>query len=307
MSKNIPHPQPHWLAILALALALDALGSGRALGQFRTDGPDFFRQPPILPRSLFLLDPSDQSPLSPLLKQDPSRVRLPGMQPGFLWGPPGLDSDDELAADPMQSSVTTPNNVNIPLQVNLGADNPYFDLRRPGDPGGVGYYRLHTQYQLYEDQRTGCSIAMQAVTPAGLDNDGVANGRTTISPAFGLFHTLDDGTVIQGFVGKHVHAGTGWTENFGSHIRYGAAVQRPLTDLAGDSVQGCYLFLEALGRYRYQVSENDWAGRPLTWEVLPGVHWRLSDSMWLSGAYVLPIKTLHSDSGLWQITCSWQF
>jgi hypothetical protein len=302
--SNSSYRQARWLAILVLALGFAAVDTRPVLGQFITDGNDFFRQPPVLPRSLFVLDANDQQSLSPSLRSDQSRVRLPGMQPGFLWGPPGLDSDDDPAVDPMQSGV---NNLNIPLQVNLGADNPYFDLRRRGDPGGVGYYRLHTQYQLYDSQRTGCCLAMQAVTPAGLDADGVANGRTTISPAFGLFHTLDDGTVIQGFVGKHVHAGTGWTENFGSHIHYGAAVQRPLTDLAGDSAQGCYLFLEALGRYRYQFSENDWAGRPLSWEVLPGVHWRLSDSMWLSGAYVVPIKTPRSDSGLWQITCSWQF
>ena len=126
-----------------------------------------------------------------------NRIQLFRIVPGFLSDPVGLDSDDPRDA--------TPNDGPDWLQVSMGNYNPYFDIRRPGDPGDVGYYKLHSQIQVFDTGATGLTVALQAVTPAGLDQDGVQDGPTVVSPALSLFHTLDDGTGIQGFIGKNMN------------------------------------------------------------------------------------------------------
>ena len=76
------------------------------------------------------------------------------------------------------------------MSVAAGNDNPYFDFRQRNDPGGIGYTRVSTQMQLFDTTRTACSVGLQAVTPAGLQCDGVADkmGTTVVSPAVSLFH-----------------------------------------------------------------------------------------------------------------------
>ena len=75
------------------------------------------------------------------------------MPTGFLCDPLGIDPDnDPPAAD---ADATAPvggslDSVNLPVQFGMGSDNPFFDFRRPGDPGGVGYYKVHTQLQLFD-------------------------------------------------------------------------------------------------------------------------------------------------------------
>jgi hypothetical protein len=59
--------------------------------------------------------------------------------------------------------------------------------------------------------------------------------------------------------------------------------------------QGLYVFLQALGRYQYEADAR--TGRAANWDLVPGVHFRLSDKCWMSlGA---------SRNGLF--TCSWRF
>jgi hypothetical protein len=291
-----------WPGRLALGLALLVLWATGATAQDPSwEIPDWSRDP-VLPRDLDRL--SRCSPGMDTCINRPHRIRLFRIQPAFLSDPLGLDQDDPTPPD-LKDFGPAPTEVDSSLarlQAAMGNDNPFFDFQRPGDIGGVGFYRVHSQVQLFDSPSTGCSLGLQAVTPAGLEFDGLADGPTVVTPGFSLFHALDDGTAFQGFVGKNVHLSPGWSKNLGRSLQYGMAVQRPLTD-GREGVGNFYVFVEALGRYRYDGG----AGPSAVWEVLPGLHWRLADNWWLSGGVILPVNTPRADSGLWQFTCSMRF
>ncbi len=229
-----------------------------------------------------------------------NRIRLFGMTPGFLSDPIGLSDPDEPAADAAADAGPDW------LTVSMGPDNPFFDLRRPGDPGGVGYYRLHTQVQLFDSPNTGCTVTFQAVKPAGRDNNGLEDGPTVVSPAVSLFHSLDDGTAIQGFVGKNLNLSPSWAGPLDQSVQYGMAVQRPLLSAGPDGSGGLFVFVEALGTYRTDGAPPA-VGAPNGLEVLPGLHWQMAPNWWMSGGVVLPMNTTPTSVNQWQITCSFQF
>jgi hypothetical protein len=226
------------------------------------------------------------------------------MMPGFLSDPVGLDQDDGTS-DPLTPTDPSPDWIGVAM----GNDNPFFDIRRPGDPGGVGYYRVHTQVQLFDSPKTGCTFGLQAVTPAGLEADGVADGQTVVSPALALFHSLDDGTSFQGFVGKNVNLSGGQPGDRLRHSwQYGVAVHRPIgTEEVG--FNNIFFFVEALGRYRYDTpATTTISGPPHVLEVLPGLQWKMSDTWWISGGLVLPVNgSTNLNANSWQITCAIQF
>jgi hypothetical protein len=286
---------------LGLVLLLLWASPGRAQGP-SWDTPDWSREP-LLPRDLVWLSRPGSSD-SPAVRAN--RIRLFRIQPGFLSDPVGLDLDDPTPADPKMDTPSSPEiDVGPRVSATMGNDNPFFDFQRPGDVGGVGFFRMHSQVQLFDNQTTGCALGLQAVTPAGLEYDGLPDGPTVVSPAFSLFHTLDDGTAFQGFVGKNVHCSSGWSKNLHRSVQYGMAVQRPLTD-PRDGLGNFYVFVEALGRYHYDSSTA--TGPPAVWEVLPGLHWRVADNWWLSGGVIVPVTPApRSDTGLWQFTCSVRF
>ena len=66
-----------------------------------------------------------------------NRIRLFRITPGFLSDPVGLTDPDEQAApdDPADPAPDW-------LTVTMGPDNPFFDLRRPGDPGASAITRF---------------------------------------------------------------------------------------------------------------------------------------------------------------------
>src|SRR5207302_168063 len=106
------------------------------------------------------------------------RFRLFRMMPGFLSDPPGLDSgDDQLApGEPSSSLLSNKDTESVArIQVALGGDNPFFDYRWRGDPGGVGYYRMHSQLQLLDSGSTSLCLNCQAFTPAGLESGGAGD------------------------------------------------------------------------------------------------------------------------------------
>ena len=270
---------------------------GRARAE---DFIDWGREP-ILPSNLsFDPDPGANS--------RPNRIRLFRITPGFLSDPVGLSDVD----DPLSSAASDPNPTPTAdattdwLTVTMGNDNPFFDLRRPGDPGGVGYYKVHGQVQLLDSPNTGCTVALQAVTPAGRENNGVDDGPTVLSPQFSLFQSLDDGTAIQGFVGKHVNCNPRWTSQLDQAVQYGMALQRPVVTSRPDRGGSVYVFVEALGRYHYDTTT---AATPLSaLDVLPGLQWQLGPNWWMSGGLVVPMtSTDRIESNQWQITCSFQF
>lgn len=258
---------------------------------------------PILPSNLSF-DPDPDAGANARL----NRIRLFRITPGFLSDPVGLTDADPLSSTAANDPNPTPtaDAATDWLTVTMGNDNPFFDLRLPGDPGGVGYYKVHSQVQLLDSPDTGCAVALQAVTPAGRENNGVDDGPTVLSPQFSLFHSLDDGTAVQGFVGKNVNCNPRWANQLDQSVQYGMALQRPVVESRPDRGGNVYVFVEALGRYHYDTAT---AASPLSaWDVLPGVHWQLAPNWWVSGGLVVPMtSTDRTESNQWQITCSFQF
>ena len=249
--------------------------------------------PPLLP-----FYPTGLKDPSALASNQPSRIRLFDMMPGFLWEPTGLDTDEP-------TNTAEPDDGPNWLQVSAGNDNPFFDLRQPFDPGGVGYYRLYSQMQLFDSSSTACSLGLQGYTPAGRDSYGVVNGPTVFSPSFSVFHDLGGGMAIQGFAGRNMNLNSAMAGQPHQGVRYGVALQRPLGEAWGLEQKNVYFFVETLGRF-HPAGPNT-AGPVSTLDVLPGIHWRLTDTWWLSSGVSVPIMQTPDSSRLWQITCSFRF
>src|SRR5437016_857908 len=137
--------------------------SGAAWGQPPSETPAEFWQPPALLPLLQPLTWVSASTTPPSVPAPEPRFRLFRVQPGFLNEPVGLDSDDPptdtaagmIAPDPDGDFFSR-------LEVAIGIDNPFFDFRSRYDPGGVGYYKMYTQYQLIDTGTTCWSIGLQA-------------------------------------------------------------------------------------------------------------------------------------------------
>jgi hypothetical protein len=287
----------------AIALAIVALAIARppeARAQLNIN----WDKPPVLPPSLDLLGPGSDIPSSPNF-QRPNRIRLLGVTPGFLSDPVGLDQDITSPTDPdvCTQSDSGPDWINLAL----GNDNPFFDIRRPGDPGGVGYYRVNGQVQLFDSRKTACSINLQAVTPAGRDQDGLADGPTVLIPAIAIYQELlDDGTAVQGFVGKQMQLSSGWTSGLSHSIHYGMALQRPLIDTSTLGLGSVYWYVGALGRYRFDTDASTYHAPAM--DLMPGVHWHVSDNWWMAAGFIVPMTPqTQSETKLWQLTCSFRF
>jgi len=218
----------------------------------------------------------------------------------------GIEDADASAAVPDQTTLPASESDGPGrMQVTAGNDNPYFDFRRPGDLGGVGYFKLNGQFQFLDTARSSCTLGLQAAAPAGLEYDGVQEGPTQVAPNLGWYYDLGDGAALHGFVGKSVRAASGWSDNLGRNLEFGVAVQRPMPMPDGGVTRNLFLFIQALGRHRPEIFSD--SRRSALWEVLPGVHWRMSDNWWMSSGVIVPVGNARSDLGLWQVTCSWQF
>ena len=230
-----------------------------------------------------------------------TRVRMFGMPTAFISNPLGLSDDDmKPASESATSSFFSPSSGDdfSYLQVNFGNHNPYFDLRRPGDPGGVGYYRLYSQLQVVDVGCTTVSVGLNAYTPAGYDSGGLLNGPSYVSPNVAWYHDLVDGVALQGYVGQNISTQPGWESHLNSNIHGGMALQCAMPGTQPTAPQGCYLFMQALGRYRYDSGSNPGAGSPLMiWDFVPGVHFRWNNNCWMS----LGVSRYHF------LSCSWQF
>ena len=260
---------------------------------------------PVLPRDLDFFSGRVVSP--PWLSSPASRFRLFGMPTGFPTPPLGLElEEDAPGADPLASSTENQEGgADGRWQAALGMDNPFFDIRRRGDPGGIGFYKLHTQYLFWNSPVAGMSAGLEAVTPAGLEVDGLQNGPTILCPHLAWFYDLGNGTSLQGFVGKHFQANSHWSGGLGRSLQYGLAWQRPCPGFDNEPNHGVHLFVEALGRYRYDSLPSQYSGNIL--QIVPGVHWQVRENWWLSGGLLVPVGPVRPDSRLWQVTCSWQF
>jgi hypothetical protein len=259
---------------LSWSVLLLLVGQGRAPAQVPRQESEEFWRPPLLDRDLascLTLGAESMETPAPTPSRTP-RILMFGMVPGFLSDPIGLNGNDD-PVDPDAGSEAGGGNSGMLLSV--GKDNPYFDWRRPGDPGGVGYMRLHSQLQLVDLPATSVCFAIQGWTPAGAEGGGVISGPTTVTPGLGVFQDLGNGTALHGYVGQNFR--DGWNKD--GPLRYGMAVHCPLVPWADPEDCGIYLFMEAMGSYAYP---GDRPGRAMSWDLMPGVHWRLSDNFWLS-------------------------
>jgi hypothetical protein len=232
------------------------------------------------------------------------RIRLPRMPVTSLGDPLGLiDDDSNPPPDPDAPAAFAADGDAGPIQVSMGTDNPFLDFRRRGAPGGVGYYKVQTQLQFFDTGRTGCTLNCLAVRPAGLESNGVNDGPSFVSPSLTVFHDLGDGTAVHGFVGKDVRANSTWRDGLTESFRYGVALQQPVPGVTTDPSKGLFVFVEAQGYW----SDRD-QGTLHSWELVPGLHYRMNDSWWLSGGVLLPVgPTRYGSAGNWHLSCSWQY
>src|SRR5438067_413565 len=81
----------------------------------------------------------------------PRPLRLFRFQPGLSRCPDGPEDRPPAGRPGGPSLVPTPTDADPGpdwLQLVAGADNPYFDFRQRGDPGGLGFYRVYSQVQV---------------------------------------------------------------------------------------------------------------------------------------------------------------
>lgn len=232
------------------------------------------------------------------------RLRLFRFAPGFLADPLGLQDDDSgLPGMPSPASATQDNGPEW-IQVGMGSDNPYFDLRRPGDPGGYGYSRVNTQVSLLDLPATACAVGVQAVTPAGAQFGGLPDGPTVVTPSFSVFHAVNDRLALQGFVSKNVPLYDSSGAPLQRNLQCGLALQRPLLTEGPETWRNLFMTVGALGQI---VPERDGLRLVSKCDVLPGVQWHVNDNWWLSSAVLMPVGPFRTAPGQWQLSCSFQF
>jgi hypothetical protein len=234
-------------------------------------------------------------------------LRLFRFAPAFLSDPIGLQEDDSgIPGVPTTPSLPADDSGPDWIQIALGNDTPYYDLRQPGDPGGLGFYRLNTQVQVVNSPSTACTLGLQAVTPAGVQYAGLPDGPTVVSPAFSVFHALDDTTALQGFVGKNVTLSSANSHRpLQRNVQCGLALQRPVSPDAPGGWRNLFFSLGALGQAHPDRDDLRWVPNL---NVLPGLHWHVNDNCWLSSGMLVPVGPAHTTApGQWQLTCSFQF
>ena len=234
-----------------------------------------------------------------------SHIHLLNMPSALPGDPLGMMPDtDPVLDDPF--SMAGSDGLNDRLQLNLGADNPFFDLRRRRDPGGVGSYRFYSQAPIFDSHRCYMSFVFQGVTPAGLEAQGVAEGPTILSPSFACFYQLSpNGAGIHVFACKDLEAHSRWTNGLPHDYRYGLAYQSPLPGLTNTPCRGVQFYVEALGRWR---TDNDFASPPPSkMDMLPGLHYQVGENWWVTGGLLVPVGPQRADAHHWQLTTSWRF
>jgi hypothetical protein len=260
-----------WL-LLGAALLSDA---GRVTAQsFAPFSPEALTERPRLDLRWYSFDGKDG--VNPTTASRAARLQMAGMQAGFITNPLSIDQDDDLPPGAADSFGGDPD-ADI-LQFAVGTYNPFLDLRLPGDPGAIGYYKVHSQLQLIDGKATSVCLNLQAYTPAGQQVGGVANGPTYFIPAVAGFHDLGFGAALQAYFGQNIQANSRWTD-LTPNFLYGMALQYAIPG-AATGQQGLFLFVEALGRYRIDPMQP--GGHTALWEFIPGVQMRLNNNCWMS-------------------------
>jgi hypothetical protein len=224
--------------------------------------------------------------------------------PAFLVPMPWLETEDPTLGGRVVPEPLEPDPGGV--QLLFGNDNPAFGFRRPHDPGGVGYTRLFSQVQLFEDERTACTLVLQAFTPSGLEFDGLPEhrGATVVTPALSVYHALtDDGIGLQLCLNRNVGLSNPLRQPLAEEWQCGLGVHCPLANGEGDVLRCWFVSLEAQGIYRGERLLRN----PTTLDVLPGLHWIPAENWRISGALAVPVDRTDAPFRSWQITASLQF
>lgn len=234
---------------------------------------------------------------SMVLAQDPSspgRVQLLRLAPAFLVGAPSLA--DERPAE----GETGPEW----FALAFGDDNRLLDFRPHGEAGGTGYTRLFSQVQLFDDSRTACCLVLQAVTPSGLQFNGLPDdrGATVVTPALSILHTLyADGTALHLSFNKPLTLSNPAAQTLRREMQWGLGLHTPLSSDTREFFHTVHLSVEALGQWRRDPTT------PISWDVMPGLHWKPSEQWRVSGGLVVPLEKMDTPWRTWQITAALQF
>jgi hypothetical protein len=263
-------------AVLSSLLTM-LMAQSRAQAQIPGQEPHEFWRPSAVNRDL-----ATGLTLASEAREGPPRpppVRMYSMLPGFLSDPAGFGGND----DPVDLASVTGNYFGSGemaasglngLLLSVGNYNPFFELRRPGDPGSIGYLRVHSQLQVLETGGTSVCLGLRAWTPAGVECGGVSSGPTTIAPGLGVFQDLGSGTGLHGYFDQNFR---GACRQHGP-LHYGVGMHCPLFPWEQTDDASVYLFMQALGRYDFT---GERLGRK-NWEFVPGVYWRFTDNCWFS-------------------------
>jgi hypothetical protein len=262
----------HRLAITFLAAVLWQPALGRAQ-EFHLWSPQDLFGGPRLPLRLHAAD----DPGIAGSASGAARLQMLGMPAGFLVNPIGIMDDDDVPPGLVESSRA---DADKDILFTFGNYNPYLDLRRPGDPGGVGYYKIYSQMQLFDVGTSSVSFGLHAYTPAGLEMGGVANGPSHVVPALAWFQDLGNGAALQSYIGQNIQASSRFTDRMNTNFHYGIAFHCPVPGTDATNEQGVFLFVQALGRYR--TYDNGSTDSRAMWEFVPGIQWRLNGNCWMS-------------------------
>jgi hypothetical protein len=189
------------------------------------------------------------------------------------------------------------------LRVAGGVDTGCSDFRLPGDPGGPGFYRLESQVRLFDWGPSSLALGLKAATPIWQVLGGRMAVPSVVSPSLAWFQEAGDRLAVQVFIATNI-APESPALPFNAGLQYGLGVATPLLGSPGAG-RTCYVFVEALGGRQNSLD----AGGPasLSWQVVPGIHWRGGKDWWLSGGLLLPLDPTDLNAPLWQITCSRHF
>ena len=216
------------------------------------------------------------------------------MPSGFMATPLGLYPDED---PPTEDGTTKSGDDDFSfMQITYGTHIPYLDMYRKGDPGGFGFYKVHSQVQIFDLGATNVSAVFQAVTPMGLQNGGVGSGTTVLSPSLACFQDLGEGTAFHAYIGQQIASNANWRDQIHAGFRCGMAWQQPVPITAVSGDQGLYVFVQALGQYRTDNARPE-GTKPASWEVIPGVQYRVNNACWMS----LGISRYNF------LSCTWQY